>query len=67
MGNLSASSGIIIAKNEAREQAGTLGAHIVLLSVVRGYSPSVSGNAYNFTQQAVFESWGHSIFNEWNK
>ena len=46
-GNLAASTGITNAKNEAREHAARLGAtHIVWLSVVGGYSPSVSGNAY---------------------
>lgn len=46
-GNLAASTGISNAKNEARAQAAKLGAtHIVWLSVMGGYSPNVSGNAY---------------------
>lgn len=46
-GNLAASTGIINAKNEARGQAARLGAtHVVWLSVMGGYSPNVSGNAY---------------------
>ena len=46
-GNLAASVGIKNAKNEAREQAAQLNAtHIVWTSVLGGYSPSVSGNAY---------------------
>lgn len=46
-GNLAASTGINNAKNEARGQAARLGAtHVVWLSVMGGYSPNVSGNAY---------------------
>jgi hypothetical protein len=46
-GNLAASTGIQNAKNEAREQAVTLGAtHIVWTNVAGGYSPYVSGRAY---------------------
>jgi len=46
-GNLAASTGINNAKNEAREQAARLGAtEVVWVSVVGGYSPNVSGNAY---------------------
>lgn len=46
-GNLAASTGIKNAKNEARGQAAKLGAtHVVWLSVMGGYSPNVSGNAY---------------------
>lgn len=46
-GNLAASTGINNAKNEAREQAARLNAtHLVWTSVIGGYSPNVSGNAY---------------------
>lgn len=46
-GNLAASTGINNAKNEARENAAHLGAtHIVWTTVSGGYSPYVSGKAY---------------------
>lgn len=46
-GNIAASTGIENAKNEAREKAAKLGAtHIVWGTVQGGYSPFVSGQAY---------------------
>lgn len=46
-GNLAATTGVNNAKNEARGQAARLGAtHVVWLSIMGGYSPNVSGNAY---------------------
>ena len=47
-GNLAASAGIQNAKNEAREQAATMGAsHIIWTGTAGGYSPYVTGKAYN--------------------
>ena len=47
LGELSASTGISNAKNEAREKAAKLGAtHIAWKVVNGGYSPFVSGQAY---------------------
>lgn len=47
-GNLAASTGIQNAKNEAREQASAMGAtHIVWTNISGGYSPFVTGKAYN--------------------
>lgn len=46
-GNLAASTGIQNAKNEAREQAASMGAtHVVWGGVAGGYSPYVNGKAY---------------------
>lgn len=46
-GNLAASVGIKSAKNQARNKAAQLGANrIVWTSIQGGYSPYVSGNAY---------------------
>ena len=47
VGGVAASTGIQNAKNEARDQAGTLGAtHVVWRSVHGGYMPSAVGDAY---------------------
>lgn len=46
-GNLAASTGINNAKNEAREKAANINAtHIIWTTVSGGYSPFVSGKAY---------------------
>jgi len=46
-GNIAASTGIQNAKNEAREQATSMGAtHIVWNNISGGYSPYVSGKSY---------------------